>query len=332
LQRTLLTPPVSCHAAAVFRSDFLGVLDVMAPKIEGNLLPLPPPATYNDDGYDRYRCQVTTLVSPDHAAGALQGLIDQARDTILVEQLSIEKDWLEGSGLLGRLLSAAARGVKVRVLLDSSWGAANNLAVVEELNRQARATSVDLEARMVSSHHNFSVMHNKGLVIDDLAIVSSINWGDSALYQNREVGVAIRSGPISSFFVDLFRQDWSVDPEPPVVVLPWTFQQVRSGDPVLLDASSSNDNAPSLRFCWDINGDDVEDSNASSWTIRLPAGNHTITLSVRDLGGNTVTATCWVEVLPDDRRSFDPTPMAATPVLVTIVAMVLKRIISRKRN
>jgi phosphatidylserine/phosphatidylglycerophosphate/cardiolipin synthase-like enzyme len=316
----------------VFWSDFIGALDVVVPKSVGELLQLQAPAACGDEGIERYRCQVSTLLSPDHAAKALRGLIDQAKDTILVEQLSIDKDWLEGSGMISPLLSAASRGVKVRVLLDSSWGGANNLAVVEELNRLARVTSLDLEARMVSSYHNFSVMHNKGLVIDDIAIVSSINWGDSALYQNREVGVAVRSEPISSFFRSLFWQDWSLDPVPPIVVLPWTYLQVRSGDPVLLDASSSTDNAQPLVFSWDIDGDGVEDSKASTWTIRLPVGNHTITLSVQDMGNNTATAICWVEVLPDDRGSFDPAPMAVVPVLVTFVVMLLKRIISRKRN
>jgi hypothetical protein len=116
------------------------------------------------------------------------------------------------------------------------------------------------------------------------------------------------------------------------VVLPWTYLQVRSGDPVLLDASSSTDNAQPLVFSWDIDGDGVEDSKAPTWTIRLPVGNHTITLSVQDMGNNTATAICWVEVLPDDRGSFDPAPMAVVPVLVTFVVMLLKRIISRKRN
>jgi hypothetical protein len=189
-----------------------------------------------------------------------------------------------------------------------------------------------MEARMISSHHEFSIMHNKGMVIDDISVVSSINWGDSALHQNREVGVAVRSAPITSFFAELFWQDWSEDPVVPKAVLPWTYLTIVGGEPVLLDASSSIDNTDSMSFSWDIDADGIEDSNTSTFSIKLSPGNHTIVLTVRDGANNSANATCWVNVVPIAEGRFDAVPMAAAPVLVAFIVMAWKRIIRKKHN
>jgi phosphatidylserine/phosphatidylglycerophosphate/cardiolipin synthase-like enzyme len=310
----------------VFDGDYNGPLDAQVPRAAGDILG----GSEQPDAPDellRYRCEVTTILSPDHSIGSLKGFIDNAMDTILVEQLSVDPDWLEGPSLLASLIGAAERGVKVRLLLDSSWDREDNQAVADKLNALAAAEGYDLKAQVISPYHGLAVMHNKGLVIDDLAIISSINWGDSALCENREAGAAVRSEQIAAYFSELFWADWAVDPIPPVVVLPWTHIEVPEGRPVLLDASNSSDNAHYLEVEWDIDGDGSVDSNATTWAVKLPAGNHAIVLILRDRGNNTVTATCQVSVLPAGGATV---PMA-TAVLLALPAVVVTMIIVWKK-
>ncbi len=317
----------------VFDADFSGLLDVETPVVNAPTLPPMESVPGSLDDLVRFRCEVTTLLSPDYSGAALHALIDGAREKVLVEQMSIDKDWLSGPGLVADLISAAARGVKVRLLLDTSWGGGDNGMVAEALNKLAAKNGLDLEARLISEYHDLSVMHNKGLIVDDRAVISSINWGDSAINENREAGVIVASPQVAEHFARLFWQDWNIDPFPPQAVLPWTYLLLSPGEPAFLDGSGSTDNAGSLSFEWDINGDGSPENSSASWAARLPAGNNTIVLTVRDRGNNTATATCWVEVSPMVSKNGDPLILAlmALSVPVPVVIILLKKIIRVKR-
>lgn len=315
----------------VFDRDFNGRIDVAPPRSGGKLMQLVDAPDGTDETV-RYRCKVVPVLSPDHSMASLKGFIDSARETVLVEQMSIEPRWTSEPSLLTSLIDAAKRGTKVRVLLDSSWGRADNQAVADKLNSLAKKHGYDLEARVISPYHGLSVMHNKGLVIDDLAIVSSINWGDSALFENREVGAAVRSGPVAAFFSSLFWMDWEIDPMPPVACLPWTYMEVSEGRPVLLDAGRSSDNAPGMVFEWDIDGDGTIDSTAESWAVKLPVGNHTIVLTLRDKGNNTAVAICWIKVCPAESGMVGSawTALIVLPAVALVLVLFWKRTISRR--
>ncbi len=317
---------------SVFEADFFGPLDICQPEVNAPTLASVETESSGSEELVRYRCQVTTILSPDYSGGALHELIATAKETILVEQMSVDKLWLSGPSLVADLISAAARGVKVRVLLDTSWGGGDNGLVAETLNDLAARNGLDLEVRLISEYHGLSVMHNKGLIVDDRTVISSINWGDCAVYQNREAGVIIASLPITDYFANLFWMDWNIDPIPPRAILPWTYLQVNSGEPVFMDASGSTDNGGKLFFEWDVNGDGSSENASSSWVALLPEGNNTIVLTVRDRGNNTATAMCWVEVLPvtNDSSSF-PLLLMALPILVLVSIIILKKIIREKR-
>jgi len=177
-------------------------------------------------------------------------------------------------------------------------------------------------------------MHNKGMVIDDLTVISSINWGDSAMRENREVGAVVRSELIASYFSSIFYEDWSIDPIPPVISLPWTYIEVPEGRPLLLDASASSDNASAIIFEWDIDGDGSIESDAASWAVKLPAGNHSVVLTVRDLGNNTVTATCWVDVTPNSSASASEAAslLLVLPLVFVSAVMAWKRLNGWKKH
>ena len=140
----------------------------------------------------------------------------------------------------------------------------------------------------------------------------------------------VTSASVASYFSSLFWQDWSTDPEYPAVDLPWTFMRVRAGEPVLLDATRCSDNAPGLTVEWDIDGDGSPESSEALFAVRLEEGNHTVVLTITDLGNNTVRAWCWVEVVPpdDEGRGTSWTMMALPLFAVTVIAW--KTIIGRK--
>jgi phosphatidylserine/phosphatidylglycerophosphate/cardiolipin synthase-like enzyme len=163
------------------------------------------------------------LLSPDVTEDVLLGIINGTTKRLYTEQLSCDLDWHLQSGvtqkqrspLLDAVVAAARRGVEVKVLLDSNFlDTSDNDEVVAYLNEVANAEGLRLEARLADIP-NITLVHNKGMVADDLVLVSSINWVDSAVRDNREVGVAIRMEGLDDLYISYFMKDWEPQAQPP---------------------------------------------------------------------------------------------------------------------
>jgi hypothetical protein len=62
----------------------------------------------------------------------------------------------------------------------------------------------------MSNNGTVSKLHNKGVIIDQQSVlVSSINWGSSALTRNREMGVLIHSQEVAQPYIESWYQDWN---------------------------------------------------------------------------------------------------------------------------
>ncbi|MDD1773704.1 MAG: phospholipase D-like domain-containing protein, partial [Methanomassiliicoccales archaeon] len=249
----------------------------------------------------RFEASVRPLVAPDYSLERLGELIGNAKSRILVEQFYCDSSWLSSDGLVSSLFSAASRGVNVRVLLDSSWfnsgESRNNSEVVERLNERASEMGVDLKARLVSEYHPFKIIHNKGMVIDNVAVVSSMNWAYSSFRENREIGLEIWSEGVASYFSNAFWEDWVTDPYPPVINLSFRSMTVNEDTPVWLDVSKSTDNAGIFRVSWDDGADGSIEWEGPTQLVRLSPGKHVISVTIVDRFNNSVTSVVEVLVL-----------------------------------
>ncbi len=101
------------------------------------------------------------------------------------------------------LVNAAARGVKVRVLLDQSdWNPKirkNNEPTINFLRENGVEAKFDSEKK---------TLHAKLLIIDDSVIVGSTNLGFHALERNSEAGVLIKSKEVADYYRTYFEQLW----------------------------------------------------------------------------------------------------------------------------
>lgn len=148
----------------------------------------------------------TVLVAPDNAASALEERIDSAETRVLVQQVKIDS---RENQLLRAALRAADRGVTVRIQLSSGWYVKeDNAALVGWLNRRADAEGWDLEAS-VDDPDGYEKIHTKGLIVDDTAVVGSLNWGRTALTENREVLVTLEGESVADYYATVFEDDRS---------------------------------------------------------------------------------------------------------------------------
>jgi len=144
------------------------------------------------------------LTSPGNAGTAVTRVIAAADRRVAVLQPTVES---------GRLLAAArraaARGVRVRLLLSSAWYVEeDNRALAEDLSAWAARENATFSVRLVDPGGAFQKLHAKGVVADDTAVVGSLNWNPTSVGENREVAVAIRDPAVADYYRRVFDADW----------------------------------------------------------------------------------------------------------------------------
>ena len=175
------------------------------------------------------------IISPESSLTGLLSLISQARRRLDLELMSMDLNWGksgEESPLFDAVVSAARRGVQVRVLLNDesvflNRGAkpavsqkrpephltdltSKNRITVEALRQTAQKYKLKLSARIANvKRMGVDYIHNKGaLVDDDQTLISSINWGENSVENNREAAVVIQGRAIQAHYQELLEMDW----------------------------------------------------------------------------------------------------------------------------
>ncbi len=139
--------------------------------------------------------EVTPIFAPDNSYQLLSSLIDNATTTLDISQQYIKFDCY----LLDDIIAAANRGVDVRVLIPEPG--TPNANVTEVL------LSNDIEIRFFKGlGHN----HNKYVSADgEVTAVSSINWSNNSVVNNREAGAIVKNTNVASYFKTVFDWDWA---------------------------------------------------------------------------------------------------------------------------
>ncbi|SNZ02411.1 Phosphatidylserine/phosphatidylglycerophosphate/cardiolipin synthase [Natronoarchaeum philippinense] len=150
---------------------------------------------------------VRLIAAPDNAEGELRRLLADADESILIEQVSIERE----TPLVDATLDAARRGVSVKVLLSSAWYVeAENRKLAGWLERRAAAEDLDLRVRLAEPRGRYEKLHSKGIVVDEeSAVIGSINWNNNSLRKNREIAVIVEGDNVGEYYAGLFHADWT---------------------------------------------------------------------------------------------------------------------------
>lgn len=150
--------------------------------------------------------QARLLTAPDNAESELIGLMDNATDSIRVVQMSIEGP---DGPFTQAAIRAARRGVKVRILLSSTWYVSEeNRALADRLNRLA--SELPLQVRLAEPNGRYEKIHAKGVIVDgDQVVLGSLNWNLHSARENREVAVVLMGDAVGDYFTDVFNADWN---------------------------------------------------------------------------------------------------------------------------
>ncbi|ELZ48465.1 phospholipase D/transphosphatidylase [Halorubrum coriense DSM 10284] len=150
----------------------------------------PKPATAN----------VTVLTAPGNAADRIVARVDAADERVLAVAPRVGGP---DDRIVRALRRAADRGVDVHLLLSDAW-------YDREANRNLSETLADepIAVDLAEPRGRFGKVHAKGLVVDDAAVVGSLNWNPSAETSNREVLLAVEDESVADFYARAYAADW----------------------------------------------------------------------------------------------------------------------------
>jgi phosphatidylserine/phosphatidylglycerophosphate/cardiolipin synthase-like enzyme len=186
---------------------------------------------------------VQPILSPDNYMTIIPGVVAKARKPILIQQQYIRAKQSHIVTLLKAIKTARTNNpqLDVRIVLGKLFSKRD--VPKEKANLKALASKFGLKLgkhiRYVDETR-FVHLHNKLILIDDEGVlVSSQNWSNAAVFENREAGLWLENSSINSYFKKIFESDWSTAskklkgvPEvlAPEAITPGRFVRVMAGD------------------------------------------------------------------------------------------------------
>jgi phosphatidylserine/phosphatidylglycerophosphate/cardiolipin synthase-like enzyme len=294
------------------------------------------PCSFDVDPEDNYppsihpdptSCSVRTLISPDHTIPSLLELIQGSRERIDIEQLYLKLSL--DNCLVRELVNASLRGIRVRLLLDSTFLFGDD---ADEQRDMVKSLEKDgIEIRYVSEYHDFDIIHNKGMIVDDSVVISSINLCEGALTENREVGLIIESGQLANSFSSIFESDWAEDPFPPMVMIDGP-STAGPDEMIILSGANSTDNAGIQSFQWSIDGIPMKEGETPVMVTRLGPGIHEVILEVTDIFGNKGSGDLTISIGSRENNVSCTVLIPCFVIPIPFLILLLKRIKHGKRH
>jgi phosphatidylserine/phosphatidylglycerophosphate/cardiolipin synthase-like enzyme len=153
------------------------------------------------------------LTCPDDCVDGLTEMIQSADDEILLSLQYLDLNWKWGWGenpLVSALEQAATEGVTIRLIINGAYLDEDIQDVVNRINNDWNISNGwDASAVIMSEDDDVMKLHNKGAIVDgESVLISSINWGDSAMVRNREMGLIVTSTEIATPYRSSWYADW----------------------------------------------------------------------------------------------------------------------------
>ena len=175
-----------------------------------------PEGNYKPSFYPAYvngTFNFTVILSPDNAEREILKLLDSAGKSIFIEQLYIQKEWDGTNPFLSEIVNKSRAGVDVRVIMNYNPRYESTDRMNEETALYLKQNGIDVKF-VYSNWSYFTNVHNKGIVVDgNKTLISSINWNENSVRNNREMGIIVESEYAGKYFTKIFNYDWNLSGE-----------------------------------------------------------------------------------------------------------------------
>jgi len=154
---------------------------------------------------------IKTVISPDNSQKAILDLLDSANNSIYIQQLYIYNNWSNKiNPFVKKLIDKSKQGLDIRVILNYN-------PVYNDTNKKVDNTKKLLEDNNIKVRYIYTTwsiftnIHNKGVIVDNESVlISSINWNENSVLNNREIGVIIKNKETAEYYTNVFLYDWNL--------------------------------------------------------------------------------------------------------------------------
>jgi phosphatidylserine/phosphatidylglycerophosphate/cardiolipin synthase-like enzyme len=156
--------------------------------------------------------KVKPVFSPDNYMAEVTKMLASAKKSIYIENQYIRATQTEVAKLLTAMAEAKKNnpGLDIRIVLGKVFSVADipkeegNLKVLKDtygLDLGTNIRYIDID--------RFVHCHNKLIVVDgQKVLISSQNWSDTAVSQNREAGLLLENSELAEYYTSIFESDW----------------------------------------------------------------------------------------------------------------------------
>ncbi len=151
------------------------------------------------------------VFSPDNSETQIIDLIKSANKSIYIEQLYIYKDWTNSlSPFVEKIVNKSQQGVKIKIILNYNPSYEPTNEKQNETKKYLEENGVEVKF-VYSNWSYFTNVHNKGMIVDNKSVlISSINWNENSVKNNREAGIIIENEDVAQYYSEVFFYDWNL--------------------------------------------------------------------------------------------------------------------------
>lgn len=241
---------------------------------------------------ETFECSMQPILSPDNSEDTLLDYLYSAEYRIFAEELDIQYNWIfQEENPLSILREKGNDGLDSRIILDVTFDSRededeeDNWGIIDFLNDEGF-----VRAKKISG--DYSVVHNKGIIVDDKIWLGSVNWTNNSLRDNRETAVIFYSSDITSFFEEYYLEDWGLEPSEIEIKIK-AKGEANMNSVIVLDASESRVN-PDSSFFWDLDSDGLFEKEGKMVLLKIDKNRCCVKVKMEDEEGNVVVADYFV--------------------------------------
>lgn len=262
-----------------------------------------------------YSAKVTPVMSPTSSLEATDYYIDKATIRVYSQQQSLTSSYLDfdNESPMKHMANQASKGIDTKFILNSAVDPDEAKKTVAQINMTSK-----IKAAAMSKPY----VHNKGLISDNMTLVSSVNWTTTSFSNNREMCVAIASKDIA----DYYAAEYTIDFDKNYIYsgLDVTLTEVKdhydsAGE---ITVSAKVEQTGTFTYEWDLDGN-VKTTSVPRTALNVTDGTHVLKVKVTDSEGNQGMDFKEFTVGSDDPGSGDSFLDKIKPYLAPIAVVLL---------
>ncbi|MBO4763336.1 MAG: PKD domain-containing protein, partial [Candidatus Methanomethylophilaceae archaeon] len=263
--------------------------------------------------FKTYSAKVSPMLSPDNSRATEDYWMSKSTSRLYVQQQNIGysyQDWTEKTSPLFTMNSRASSGVDARLIINDN----NTSSLISKMNSGSLIKAADMSSPYV---------HNKGLVCDDVAIVSSVNWTSNSFNNNREAGVVIQSKSVADYFAGVFEKDFAryYEYSGLSVNITTTQKTYELGKSVTFKATVNP--SGSYTYDWDFGDGQKKSTRVPSVSVTPTIGAHVLKVTVSDSSGQKATASMDYVVVEEGQGTDDGKGGSSLMYLIVVAIAIV---------